>query len=389
MTATPAATAPAGTANVPLLQVRGLTKHFTVRRDFFGRATAAVRAVDGIDLDLAAGETLALVGESGCGKSTTGRLILRLIEPTSGEIRFRGHDVVAFSGEEEQRFRRHAQIVFQDPYASLNPRMTVGQILAEPLALHGLAAAGSARRARVEELLGLVGLAPFHAGRYPHEFSGGQRQRIGIARALAVEPQLVVCDEPVSALDVSVQAQVVNLLQDLQRRFGLGYLFIAHDLAVVKHIADRVAVMYLGKIVESAETRSLFAAPRHPYTQALLSAIPLPEPALRRQRRILQGDVPSPLAPPSGCRFHTRCPFAQEKCRVEEPLLADDGHGHCTACHFWPDIASAEGRLAAGTAAATGVPPNERLTRLQAFFVDRTSGVRHDVGSSPPSEAGD
>ncbi len=380
-------TAPPAAHDAPLLQVRGLTKHFPVRRNFFGRVSATVRAVDGIDIDLAEGETLALVGESGCGKSTTGRLILRLIEPTSGEIRFRGRDIVGLSGEEERRFRRHAQIVFQDPYASLNPRMTVGEILAEPLALHGLAANGAARRARVEELLTLVGLAPFHAARYPHEFSGGQRQRIGIARALAVEPQLIVCDEPVSALDVSVQAQVVNLLQDLQRRFRLGYLFIAHDLAVVKHIADRVAVMYLGKIVEVADTRRLFAAPRHPYTQALLSAIPLPEPKLRRQRRILQGDVPSPLAPPSGCRFHTRCPYAQERCRVEEPTLADDGHGHRTACHFWPEIAAAEEPAALG-AAAIEQPPNERLARLQAFFVDRTSAVLQNAGSSPPSEAG-
>ena len=327
----------------PLVRARRLVKHFK-----------KVQAVDDVSFDVHAGETLALVGESGCGKSTTGKLLLRLIEPTSGAVFFQQQNIFELRERDMRSLRREMQIIFQDPYGSLNPRMTVGDMLEEPLRLHGLHK--GKERQRVLELLGLVGLAPDHASRYPHEFSGGQRQRIGIARALAVEPKLIVCDEPVSALDVSIQAQVINLLQDLQRRFGLAYVFIAHDLAVVKHIATRVAVMYLGKIVEIAEKRVLFAAPRHPYTRALLSAIPVPDPSLGRKRMILEGDVPSPYDPPSGCRFRTRCPWARERCAAQEPAL-----GSGVACHFWKE-------LEPFTAASQLSAVNERLSRLQAAF---------------------
>ncbi|MBN8874482.1 MAG: dipeptide ABC transporter ATP-binding protein [Rhodospirillales bacterium] len=318
----------------PLLEVENLSRHYAVRRGLLiPKRVGTVRAVDGVSFSLERGETLALVGESGCGKSTTARLVLRLVEPTTGTIHFQGEDITSMQGEPLRKLRRRMQIVFQDPFASLNPRMTVGAILEEPLIVHDLGDAAR-RRARVAELLGLVGLAPFHAQRYPHEFSGGQRQRIGIARALAVEPALIVCDEPVSALDVSIQAQVVNLLEDLQRRLGLSYLFIAHDLAVVKHVADRVAVMYLGQIVEIAPKDTLFADPRHPYTRTLLAAIPRPDPHRERNEPVAGGDVPSPMAPPDGCRFHTRCPFVVERCRREAPALLPVASGHLSACHL-------------------------------------------------------
>jgi oligopeptide transport system ATP-binding protein len=300
----------------------------------FERRVGTVRAVDGVDFTIARGETLGLVGESGCGKSTVGRAILHLLRPIGGRIVFDGKDIASLEGEALQRFRRRVQLIFQDPYASLNPRMSVGEVLAEPVRLHALRQ-GAAVKERVRELLALVGLSPSYAGRYPHEFSGGQRQRIGIARALACEPDLIVCDEPVSALDVSIQAQVVNLLQDLQERLGLTYLFIAHGLNVIKHIANRVAVMYMGRIVEIGEKAALYADPRHPYTRALLSAVPVPNPAIerRRNRIILQGDVPSPLNPPPGCRFATRCPIVREQCRRETPALqADARTGHGVAC---------------------------------------------------------
>jgi oligopeptide transport system ATP-binding protein len=319
----------------PLLSVRNLVKNFAIRGGLFSRGDDVVHAVDGVSFDIGAGETLGLVGESGSGKSTTGRCILRLIEPTAGEIWFEGRDVTALTGEALRALCRDMQIIFQDPFASLNPRMTVGAIIGEALTIHGLADSRKAFEERVVHLLETVGLQAHHMRRYPHEFSGGQRQRIGIARALAVEPKLIICDEPVSALDVSIQAQVINLLEDLQQEFGLTYLFIAHDLSVVAHISTRVAVMYLGRIVEIAPARTLYAAPRHPYTEALLSAIPLPDPTAKRRRITLSGDIPSPIRPPTGCHFHTRCPIRElPLCSTEVPELRQATDGHWVACHF-------------------------------------------------------
>jgi len=317
--------------NGNLLEVRGLKKHFPIRRGVFSRVSGYVRAVDGVDLTLRRGETLGLVGESGSGKTTTGRCILRLMEPTGGSIRFEGEDLLSLSPSGMRKMRREMQVIFQDPYGSLNPRMKVGSIVGEPLAIHRIAR-GAEREDQVRELLKRVGLEPSAMGRYPHEFSGGQRQRIGIARALALRPKLIICDEPVSALDVSIQAQVVNLLMDLQEEFSLTYLFIAHDLSVVEHISDRVAVMYLGKIVEVADAATLYRDPKHPYTKALLSAIPVPDPESRPRRILLKGDLPSPASPPTGCAFHPRCPVAVESCSREEPPLLDLGGGHQASC---------------------------------------------------------
>jgi oligopeptide/dipeptide ABC transporter ATP-binding protein len=318
----------------PLLEVRNLVKHFRVAGGLFGGRSGLVRAVDGVSFELRRGETLGLVGESGCGKTTTGRCILQLERPTSGEVIFEGRDLTKLGDDELRAVRRKVQVIFQDPYSSLNPRMTVGQIIAEPLAVHGIVTERKSRAQRVREILTHVGLLPQHAHRYPHQLSGGQRQRVGIARALAVEPALIICDEPVSALDVSIQAQIINLLEDLQAEFGLTYLFVAHDLSVVRHISDRVAVMYLGKIVEITDRKSLYDAPLHPYTKALLSAVPIPDPVLeaRRERVMLGGEVPSPLNPPPGCVFHPRCPIAIDRCRQEVPELREIRAGHRAAC---------------------------------------------------------
>jgi oligopeptide transport system ATP-binding protein len=320
----------------PLLEVRNLVKHFPVGGGMFSKPVGVVRAIDDVSFTLRKGETLGLVGESGCGKTTTGRCILQLERPTSGSIVFEGIDMVTLDPAELRAFRRRVQVIFQDPYSSLNPRMTVEQILAEPLKVHGIVRDRGERELRVRELLVQVGLLPQHAGRYPHQLSGGQRQRVGIARALAMEPSLIVCDEPVSALDVSIQAQIINLLEELQERLGLTYLFIAHDLSVVRHISDRVAVMYLGKIVEIADRQALYEEPLHPYTRALLSAVPIPDPKLeaKRERTVLRGEVPSPLNPPSGCVFHPRCPVAVDRCSAEIPPLREIRPGHWAACHL-------------------------------------------------------
>ncbi len=329
--------APDKTDDEILLEVKGLKKYFPITEGIIiQRHKGDIKAVDGLDFYIRRGETLGLVGESGCGKSTTGRTILQLYEPTAGEVWFKGVNIAKLRGEKLRRMRRDMQMIFQDPYASLNPRMTVGNIIGEPLEVHGLAR-GKEKQERVQELLEVVGLNPYFINRYPHEFSGGQRQRIGVARALAVNPDFIVCDEPISALDVSIQAQIINLLEQLQADFELTYLFIAHDLAVVRHISDRVAVMYLGKIVEIADRADLYENPLHPYTKALLSAVPIPDPVVEegRERIILTGDVPSPANPPSGCRFHTRCPIMQRPiCVEEEPALYDRGGEHFVACHL-------------------------------------------------------
>jgi oligopeptide/dipeptide ABC transporter ATP-binding protein len=322
--------------NEPIVEVRDLVKHFPITRGVvFQRQIGAVRAVDGLSFDIIRGETLGLVGETGCGKSTTARLLVRLLDPTSGEVRFQGESIAVHKGAALKALHREMQMIFQDPYSSLNPRKTVGSIIADPFVIHGMYGGEGERKRRVQELMDRVGLNPEHYNRYPHEFSGGQRQRIGVARAIALEPKLLIADEPVSALDVSIQAQVLNLLRELQREMGLTLVFIAHDLSVVRHMCDRVAVMYLGKVVEIGTGEALYSFPRHPYTGALMSAVPVPDPsAARRERPLLSGDVPSPANPPAACRFHTRCPKAQPVCSQEEPPLEDKGTGTVAACHF-------------------------------------------------------
>jgi peptide/nickel transport system ATP-binding protein/oligopeptide transport system ATP-binding protein len=327
--------------NAPLLKVDNLVMHFPIRGGVLRRVVGHVRAVDGVSFAMQRGETLGLVGESGCGKSTTGRSVLRLIKPTSGAVHFDGQDVLGTSGRRLKALRRDMQLIFQDPYSSLDPRITVGESIAEGLVIHGIGNRQERTR-RVQEVLQKVGLHPGHSTRFPHEFSGGQRQRIAIARALIMEPRLIICDEPVSALDVSVQSQVLNLLRNLQREFGLTYLFIAHNLSVVEHISNRVAVMYLGKIVELTSREMLFREPKHPYTRALISAIPIPDPTIKRERIILKGDVPSPINPPPGCRFHPRCWMAQEICTTEEPRFEQKAPGHWSACHFADEVQSTD-----------------------------------------------
>ena len=354
-------------ADGPILEARGLVKRFGGRRGIF-ESSPTVHAVNDVSLQIRRGETFAIVGESGCGKSTLGRLLLRLIEPSEGEVLYDGQPITSLPSRDMRRLRRDLQIIFQDPFASLNPRMTVGDIIAEPIRLHGLAR-GAGVRARVADLLGIVGLRPEYADRYPHEFSGGQRQRIGIARALAGEPKLIIGDEPVSALDVSIQAQVINLLEDLKERFGLTLVIVAHDLAVIRHMSDRVAVMYLGEIVELSPVDLLYERPLHPYTQALLRAIPTPDPRDRVAPQLLQGDVPNPTDLPSGCRFHTRCPYAQPRCAQEHPALEDAGGGRLVACHFWREIGETEPAMVVGTGADTTL--NRRLEIYRTFQVRR------------------
>src|SRR4051794_27041906 len=339
----------------PLVRVRDLVKHFPITRGIvFQKQVGAVHAVDGVSLDIKEGETLGIVGETGCGKSTTARLITRLLDPTSGTIEYRGRDIAGLDRKELKPLRREMQMIFQDPYSSLNPRKTVGTIISEPFRIHGIDEGDGWRKRRVQELMEQVGLNPEHYNRFPHEFSGGQRQRIGVARALALSPKVIIADEPVSALDVSIQAQILNLLRDLQRDLGLTIVFIAHDLSVVRHMCDRVAVMYLGQIVELADSDSLYAHPRHPYTGALLSAVPVARPGARQQRQILGGDVPSPTNPPPACRFHTRCWKCQEVCTVEEPLLEPKLGGNSAACHFPLNDTELGERSGATAAAAAG-----------------------------------
>ncbi|MFN2450324.1 MAG: ABC transporter ATP-binding protein [Candidatus Baltobacteraceae bacterium] len=357
----------AATETKTLLEVKNLFKYFPIHAGLLSKHVGDVKAVDGVDLTIREGETLGLVGESGSGKTTIGRVILNLLPATSGEVWFEGRSILDCTRTQTRKLRSKMQIIFQDPFASLNPRMTVGDIVMEPLKIHHIAS-GKAAQDRVQELLRLVGLQPYHANRYPHEFSGGQRQRIGIARALAVNPKFIVCDEPVSALDVSIQAQVINLLEDLQEKLGLTYLFIAHDLSVVRHISTRVAVMYVGKIMELADRDRLYENPLHPYTQSLLSAIPIPDPKVERRRKriVLTGDIPSPVNPPSGCRFHTRCPIAFDRCKVEVPAFNEYEPGHFAACHWVeehggkrPDITSNTGIAAGAVVVAPGSQSGE------------------------------
>lgn len=375
MTATASAT--------PLIEVRNLKKHFPITRGIvFQRQIGAVKAVDDISFDVFAGETLGIVGETGCGKSTTARLLVRLLDPTGGEIRFEGEDIAQRKGAGLKALHRKMQMIFQDPYSSLNPRKTVGSIIAEPFAIHGLLKGEGQRKKRVQELMDRVGLNPEHYNRYPHEFSGGQRQRIGVARAIALEPKLLVADEPVSALDVSIQAQVLNLLRGLQAEMGLTLIFIAHDLSVVRHMCDRVAVMYLGKVVELGASDDLYSFPRHPYTGALLSSVPVPDPiGGRRERQLLTGDVPSPANPPQACRFDTRCPKAQERCSAEEPLLEDKGSGTLAACHFPLTEDEVKLRL---PVALTGVDPST-VPAPRGSGSDGQASSRPSASSEPSS----